>query len=164
MRGFLSAGFESSELEFCLIAEASFNFSMKSRKRNKKEAKGSDILSYEDLNVGDLVVHENHGIGKYLGIESVNVQGVIKDYIKLQYAGSSTLYVPVTQLDLVKKYDIEDAEKVKLNTLNGKTWEKTKSKVKGYVKEVAKDLIKLYAVRERKMDFHLLKIHHGKRI
>lgn len=157
MRGFLSAGFESSELEFCLIAEASFNFSMKSRKRNKKEAKGYDILSYEDLNVGDLVVHENHGIGKYLGIESVNVQGVIKDYIKLQYAGSSTLYVPVTQLDLVKKYDTEDAEKVKLNTLNGKTWEKTKSKVKGYVKEVAKDLIKLYAVRERKNGFSFAK-------
>ncbi len=150
----LSGGFVSEKLEFLIIAEPASGVTKKIKKsKNKSSSNTSLISSYEDLQIGDYVVHENHGIGRYLGIESINVESVIRDYIKIEYDKSGILYVPVTQLDLVKKYENYENSKVKLNSLSSKTWENTKSRVKAYTREVAKDLIKLYAKRQRKNGF-----------
>ena len=150
----LSGGFVSDKLDFSIIAEPASGITRKiKRSKNKSDSNISIISSYEDLQIGDYVVHENHGIGRYLGIESINVESVIKDYIKIEYDKSGILYVPVTQLDLVKKYENYENAKVKLNSLSSKTWETTKNRARAYTKEVAKDLIKLYAKRQRKNGF-----------
>ena len=157
-KGIISSGFESKYFEFVIFAEPQSKFGEKIKKKARKDDNiGLDILSFEDLKVGDYIVHENHGIGKYLGIESINIQGVIKDYMKISYASNAALYIPVTQLDLIKKYDNYENKEIKLNSLNGKSWENTKSKVRKYVEEVAKDLVKLYAKRQRQNGFCFLK-------
>ncbi len=127
-------------------------------KRTKKAAKRSDaktILSYAELEVGDLVVHENYGIGRYLGLEKLKIGGVSRDYINIQYAGSDRLCLPVDQMDLVSKYIGAHADDgmVKLSKMGGEQWNKSKSRAKGAVKEMAKDLIKLYAERNRRPGF-----------
>ena len=95
------------------------------------------------------MIHENHGIGIYKGISSINVQEVVKDYIKIEYANNGVLYVPINQLDLVKKYVCDDSSKPKINSLGTKEWEKTKKKVTAHVEEIAKELLSLYAKREK---------------
>lgn len=146
--GILSGGFYSSVDDLVIIAEPVSGTNLK-KKSKKENLKGTDIDSFEDLKIGDFVVHENHGIGIYKGIESIDVQDVIKDYIKIEYANNGALYVPINQLDLVKKYVCDDDAKPKINSLGTKEWEKTKRKVTLHVEEVAKELLSLYAKREK---------------
>lgn len=125
-------------------------------KRKKKKRSGTEaILSYNDLEVGDFVVHEVHGIGQYMGIENLTVDGVSRDYITIRYAGSDRLFLPVDKLDMVSKYigAHSDDGLVKLSRFGGAEWGKAKARTKAAVKEIAKDLIRLYAERSRKPGF-----------
>ena len=144
--GGLSAGFEIPSQKFMLITH---RFIAPEGKRHKKKHKaGQEIGSLDELKKGDYVVHEAHGIGVFDGINRITQGGVTKDYIKIKYAKSDVLYVPVTQLDLVSKY-IGAAENggVKLNRLGGSEWQKTRKRVKAAVKDMAKQLTALYAKR-----------------
>ena len=119
------------------------------------------ILSaaFTDLTPGDLVVHENYGIGRFVCMEQIKVDGAVKDYIKIAYQGSDTLYVPATQLDLVSKYiggGGEDAN-VRLNKIGSDAWQKTKAKARKAAKDMAGELIQLYAARKRQPGFAFLK-------
>ncbi len=125
-------------------------------KRKKKKRNGTEtILSYNDLEVGDFVVHEVHGIGQYMGIENLKVDGVSRDYITIRYAGSDRLFLPVDKLDMVSKYigAHSDDGLVKLSRFGGAEWGRAKARTKAAVKEIAKDLIRLYAERSRKPGF-----------
>ena len=125
-------------------------------RRSKRKKSGSQaILSYAELDVGDFVVHETYGIGKYMGIENMTVDGVARDYITIQYAGSDKLFLPVEKMDMVSKYigAHSDDGLVKLSRFGGAEWGKAKAKAKAAVKEMAKDLIKLYAERMRRPGF-----------
>ena len=141
----MSAGMEYPQLKLAVISHAKTG---SSRKKPAKAKKGG-IKNISDLNVGDYVVHVSHGIGIFEGIVKRDIHGVVKDYIKIRYAGSDMLFVPVTQLDLVTKYigGKEDSV-VKLNKLNSAEWAKTRARVKKAVKDMADELIKLYAKRE----------------
>ena len=117
----------------------------KKRKKNKNA-----LSSLSDIKPGDYVVHQSHGIGMYAGIQRLEVQGAIKDYLKIQYSGSDVLYVPVTQLDLLSRYTAPgDEEKVKLAKLGGTEWQRTRAKVKKATEEMAQELIELYARRRQ---------------
>lgn len=144
--GALSAGMEFPSAFFGLITHGRL---LSAKKSKPKRAKNSqEIYSLAELQPGDYVVHASHGIGVFEGIHKIDMHGVVKDYIKLKYAKGDTLYVPVTQLDMVSKYigPREDAG-VKLNRLGGAEWQKTKARVRTAVKNMAKELIKLYADR-----------------
>ncbi len=145
--GILSGGFYSSTHDLVVIAEPVSGTNLK-RKVKKDNTNKLDINSFEELKIGDYVVHENHGIGIYRGIQSISVQDVIKDYIKIEYLNNGALYVPINQLDLVKKYICDDESIPKINSLSNKEWEKTKKKVSAHVEEMAKELLSLYAKRE----------------
>ncbi len=125
------------------------------RQRVKKASNRQKIQSYTDLSPGDLVVHEHHGVGRFVGIQRLPVDGVEKDYIKIDYAGGDCLYVPATQLDLVSKYigGGEDQERTRLNKLGGTEWAKQKTKAKKAAKDLAKGLIALYAQRQKQPGF-----------
>lgn len=144
--GGLSAGFEFTETGFTLISQGKAVGNGKKRNRRRKDTK--DISSLEDLKQGDYVVHAAHGIGIFEGIHQLTTEGITKDYIKIKYAGKDTLYVPVTQLDLVSKYigPREDTG-VRLHKLGGEQWQKTKTRVRAAVKDMAKQLTVLYAKR-----------------
>ena len=131
------------------------NTSAKLKKAKKKRKDAKEILSYAELEVGDIVVHESYGIGKYLGIENLKIDGVSRDYINIQYAGTDRLCIPVEKLDMVSKYIGAHADDglVKLSKMGGENWKKAKARVKGAVKEMAKELIKLYAERMKKPGF-----------
>ena len=147
MRGGLSAGFDFPDAGFSVITHGRVS-SVRRKTRHAKRDKGAEIHSLSELTIGDYVVHAAHGIGLYQGIHQLEIQGVVKDYIKLQYDKGDTLYVPVTQLDLVSKYiGTKDEVKVKLHRLGGQEWQKTKSRVRAAVKDIAKELIALYAKR-----------------
>ena len=124
----------------------------KSKRRSKKRDDAKAILSYAELEVGDIVVHETYGIGRYLGIENIKIDGVSRDYINIQYACSDRLCMPVEKLDLVSKYigAHSDDGLVKLSKMGGEQWKKSTARAKGAVREMAKDLIKLYAERMRR--------------
>ena len=118
------------------------------RIKPKKKDKNS-ITSIDQISKGDYVVHQNYGIGVYQGIQSVTMQGITKDYLLIQYQGKDSLYVPVTQLDLISRYTYsKDDEKVTLSKLGSDTWNKQKRKAKKATEEMAKELIELYAKRE----------------
>ncbi len=154
MPGALSSGFEFTSAKFVLLSQGLVNtYKAKSRRRTKNK-NGQEIYSLSELNMGDYVVHSTHGIGIFGGIRKMNVHGVTKDYIRVEYAKGDVLYVPVTQLDLVAKYigPREDST-VKLNRLGGTEWQKTKSRVKSSVKDIAKELIRLYAERMQAKGF-----------
>ena len=144
--GGLSAGFEIPSQKFMLITHRFI--APEGKKHKKKHKVGQEIGSLDELKKGDYVVHEAHGIGVFDGINRITQGGVTKDYIKIKYAKSDVLYVPVTQLDLVSKY-IGAAENggVKLNRLGGSEWQKTRKRVKAAVKDMAKQLTALYAKR-----------------
>ncbi len=150
--GYLHRGFEYPQLKFVVITEADI-FGAEKKKRKKKTYEGQKIQNFTDLSIGDYVVHENHGLGIYQGIEKMEVEGVTKDYIKIEYEGGSKLYIQATQLDLLQKYAGATAKAPKLNTLGGKEWHKTKSKVYKAVRDIAKDLVELYAKRQAKSGF-----------
>ena len=144
--GTLSAGMEFPAAGFGIITHGRHTGKAAAKKRKNKHAQ--ELYSLSELTVGDYIVHASHGIGVFEGIHKINMQGVVKDYIKVRYAKKDTLYVPVTQLDLVSKYigPREDAT-VKLSKLGGQDWQKTKARVRAAVKDMAKELIRLYAQR-----------------
>ncbi|MBQ4536238.1 MAG: transcription-repair coupling factor, partial [Lachnospiraceae bacterium] len=122
-------------------------------KKKKKKYEGRKIQDFAELSIGDYVVHENHGLGIYRGIEKVEVEKVVKDYIKIEYRGGGNLYILATGLDVIQKYASADAKPPKLNKLGTQEWVKTKSKTKEAVNEVAKDLVELYALRQQSEGF-----------
>ena len=146
--GHAKRGFEYPLIKFVLITETDIFGQEKKKRRKKTEYSGKKIQSFSELNVGDYVVHENHGLGIYRGIEKVTVDKIVKDYIKIEYSGKSNLYILATQLDMLQKYAGADAKAPKLNKLGGQEWKKTKTRVRGAVKNIAKDLVALYAVRQ----------------
>ena len=149
--GSISAGMEYPGIKLAVLTDAQLL-----RARNKKTVRKKlpsnrqRIESYADLSVGDYVVHENHGIGRFAGIVKMQVDGLEKDYIKIDYAGTDSLYVPATQLDMVSKYTGGGEDKVvKLSKMGGAEWAKTRSRAKSAAKDMAKKLIALYAERQR---------------
>ena len=149
--GGLSSGFEYPAIQLAVLTEGEKAAGKKPR-RQKEATNRQKLKSYADLTPGDLVVHEHHGVGRYVGMVKMPVDGIEKDYVKIAYAGTDVLYVPATQLDLVSKYigGGEDAnETKKLNRLGGQEWEKAKKKAKKAVQDLAKGLIQLYAQRQR---------------
>ena len=146
--GRLKRGFEYPDLKYAILTEYDIFGGEKKKKKKRRVYEGERIHSFSELNVGDYVVHENHGLGIYQGIEKVQVNKTVKDYIKIAYAKGGNLYILATQLDLIQKYAGADAKAPKLNRLGGQEWGKTKSRVQGAVKEIAKDLVDLYAARQ----------------
>lgn len=147
--GSLHRGFEYPFIKLVVISESDIFGTEKKKKRKKKPAyDGSRIHSFTDLNVGDYVVHENHGLGVYRGIEKIEVDQVVKDYVKIEYGGGGVLYILATGLEVLQKYAGSEAKKPKLNKLNSIEWKNTKTRVKGAVKEIAKELVELYAQRQ----------------
>ena len=148
--GHAKKGFEYPLIKFAVMTESDI-FGQEQKKKKKKNYSGSRIQDFAELSIGDFVVHEKHGLGIYRGIEKVEVDRIVKDYIKIEYRGGSNLYIPATQHDCLQKYSGADASKApKLNKLGTQEWNKTKSKVRGAVKNIAKELVELYAVRQEK--------------
>ncbi len=146
--GGLSSGYEYADTKCALITATKAHTSL--RRKNKKKRKSEEIRSLSDISNGDLIVHTLHGIGRFGGIRKLELEGVVKDYITIQYAGTDVLYVPVTQLDMISKYiGVADEGKVKLSKLSSNEWQKTRKNVKRAVKDMAKELIALYAKREQ---------------
>lgn len=149
--GHAKKGFEYPLIKFAVMTESDIFGQEQKKKKKKKNYSGSRIQDFAELSIGDFVVHEKHGLGIYRGIEKVEVDRIVKDYIKIEYRGGSNLYIPATQLDCLQKYSGAYAAKApKLNKLGTQEWNKTKSKVRGAVKNIAKELVELYAVRQEK--------------
>ena len=151
--GKVKRGYEYPILQFAVITETDIFGAEKKKKKRRRTYEGEQIQSFTDLNIGDYVVHENHGLGIYRGIEKIEVDKKVKDYIKIEYSGGSNLYILATQLELIQKFAGKDARKPKLNKLGGQEWNRTKTKVRGAVKQIADDLVKLYAAREQQNGF-----------
>ena len=157
-KGTLSNGMDFPEEKHCWISENDiFKYSKKHKRRKAFKDKGQKIHSFSEMKTGDYVVHINHGIGKFVGIEQLKVQGEKKDYIKIKYAGNDMLYVPVEQMDLVQKYIGNDQAAPKINKLSGGEWKATKAKAKAAVAVFAKDLIDLYAKRKMEKGYSFSK-------
>lgn len=157
-KGTLSNGMDFPEEKHCWISENDiFKYSKKHKRRKAFKDKGQKIHSFSEMKTGDYVVHINHGIGKFIGIEQLKVQGEKKDYIKIKYAGNDMLYVPVEQMDLVQKYIGNDQAAPKINKLSGGEWKATKAKAKAAIAVFAKDLIDLYAKRKMEKGYSFSK-------
>ena len=151
MRSGLSAGFEYPSVQYACIAQSKAQSTVLKKRRFKK---GQEIRALSEISEGDLVVHAAHGIGRFKGIRKLEMEGITKDYITIEYAGTDELYVPVTQLDLVSRYiGGKDDVTVKLNKLGSQEWQKTRTHVKKAVKDMAAELIRLYAAREKAKGF-----------
>ncbi|MGN0643317.1 MAG: transcription-repair coupling factor [Huintestinicola sp.] len=145
--GCLSSGYDYPDIKTALVTQAR---AMTARRKLKKVKKGEEIKSLSDISNGDLVVHALHGIGRFEGIKKLEMEGITKDYITIKYAGTDVLYVPVTQMDLISRYiGPRDDTGVKLNKLSSNEWQKTRSRVKKAVKDMADELIALYAKRSQ---------------
>lgn len=153
VHGNIHRGYEYPMVKFAVISETDIFGREKKKRKRHKTYEGQKIQSFSELSVGDYVVHENHGLGIYRGIEKVEVDKIMKDYIKIEYAKGGNLYILATQLEMIQKYAGSDARKPRLNRLGGSEWVKTKSKVRGAVQEIAKDLVELYAARQEKDGF-----------
>ena len=153
--GALSAGCEWPVLKLAVLTEGQLTAPVRRQPKWKKESNRQKLQSYTDLSPGDLVVHSHHGVGRFAGIQRMPVDGVEKDYMKIDYAGGDCLYVPATALDLVSKYigGGEDQERQKLNKLGGTEWAKQKTRAKKAAKDLAKGLTALYAERQRRPGF-----------
>lgn len=147
LEGEIRKGFEYPEMKFVLISEREIFDVKKSRKR-RKDKNTERLKSYTNINPGDYVVHQSHGIGQYAGMENMVVNGVAKDYLKIQYSGTDCLYVPAEQMDSLYKYIGSSEKKVRVNSLQSGEWTKTKAKVKKATDEMAKQLVELYAARQ----------------
>ena len=151
--GNISRGYDLSEVAFVLLSEQDI-FGAKPKKKKKKfKYEGEAIAQFTDLHVGDYVVHVNHGLGVYQGFEKIEVDKVVKDYIKISYAKGGNLYIPANQLDTIQKYSSADGKKPKLNTLGTQEWANTKARVQHAVGVVAKELVDLYAARQQDNGF-----------
>ena len=149
--GHAKKGFEYPLIKFAVMTETDIFGQEQKKKKKKKNYNGQRIQDFAELSIGDFVVHEKHGLGIYRGIEKVEVDKIVKDYIKIEYRGGSNLYILATQLDALQKYSGADTAKApKLNKLGGQELNKTKSRVRGAVKNIAKELVELYAVRQEK--------------
>ncbi|WIV13039.1 transcription-repair coupling factor [Proteiniborus sp. MB09-C3] len=146
--GSISRGFEYSNLKLAIISDKEVFGTYKKARSVKTRKDTAKIASFTDLNIGDYVVHETHGIGKYVGVEQLTVQGVRKDYLSVKYSGEDKLYVPIDQMNLIQKYIGSDTTEPKVNKLGSSEWAKTKTKVKKAIEDMAADLIKLYASRQ----------------
>lgn len=147
-------GFEYPLLKFIVISESDIFGAEKKKKKKKKIYQGQKINDFNELKVGDYVVHESHGLGIYQGIEKVEVDKIVKDYMKISYRDGGVLYVLATGLDVIQKYaSAESGSKPKLNKLGTQEWNKTKSRVRTAVDEVAQDLVELYALRQQSQGF-----------
>ncbi len=155
MDGNLQSGFELPSIHLAVITEGEM-FSKKQRKVRKvgKNVDNAErIRSYTELKVGDYVVHQNHGIGKYMGIGTLEVGGIHKDYMHIMYAGGDKLSVPIEQIDLIQKYVGSEEKEPKVYKLGGNEWTRVKNKVRSSVQDIADDLIKLYAERQSALGF-----------
>ncbi|MBR1816043.1 MAG: transcription-repair coupling factor [Lachnospiraceae bacterium] len=152
--GRMETGFEIPSCKMVVISESDI-FTAKEIKKKRKTThyQGDKISSFSDVNVGDYVVHQNHGVGIYRGIEKVETDGRLKDYISIEYDKGSKLFIPVEQLDMIGKLSGKDGIKHKLNRLGGADWEKVKQRVKGHVDDIARELIDLYAKRQTSHGF-----------
>jgi transcription-repair coupling factor (superfamily II helicase) len=153
--GSLQTGFELPSSKLVVITEEEVFAKKQAKRPQRKQAisNAERIKSYSELKVGDLIVHTNHGIGKYLGVETLEINGLHKDYLHLRYAGNDKLYVPVEQIDQVQKYVGSEEKDPKIYALGGNDWKKVKKKVQSSVEDIADDLIKLYAEREASVGF-----------
>ncbi|MCC2864466.1 transcription-repair coupling factor [Anaerovorax odorimutans] len=149
-QGSLTGGIDFPEEKFCYIWDGDIFGTPKKKKRKKKTAgsMSQPIKSFADMQKGDYVVHENHGIGKFMGIEQLSVQNVKKDYLKIKYSGQDILYVPVEQMDIIQKYVGADTASPKLNKLSGSEWKTTKAKAKAAIANMAKELLEVSAARQ----------------
>lgn len=145
--GYALKGYEYPELKLAVISETDIFGNDRKNKKRKKRYDGQKIQDFNELSVGDYVVHEFHGLGIYRGIDQIAVEGIKKDYIKIEYKDNGSLYVPATNLSVLQKYASADAAKPKINKLGSQEWSKTKEKVRMATAEVAKDLVNLYAKR-----------------
>lgn len=148
LEGGLEAGFEIPGLKLALITENEMTGRPVRKARARPYRQGLRVSSHLDLKVGDWVVHINHGIGRYVGVTSLEVEGVRRDYLFLKYAGEDRLYVPTDQVDMIQRYVGGEGHEPKLNRLGGTEWSRTKTKVRESVREMARELIQLYAARE----------------
>lgn len=148
----ISQGFQYPEIKFQIITDREMIGANKAgvKKKKKKKSNSKKIESFIELNIGDYVVHENSGVGKYVGIDQISINNIKKDYLKLLYRDGDSLYVPIDQMDKVQKYIGGDVESVKLNKLGSSEWSKAKRKVKKEIEDMTKELIELYAQRENK--------------
>ena len=147
--GKLSSGFECFDLKLLVITSQELIEGEKRKKYKSSAFKEGEKVVYADLKVGDYVVHKNYGIGIFIGVNTITADGTTKDYIKIKYYGDDILYVPTNQLDNIRKYIGGDEGGLKVNKLGNKEWIKTKARVKNNLREVAKELIELYAKREK---------------
>lgn len=147
-QGGISRGFEYPLIRTVVISDKEIFGDRKKKRKRFKADKENKINSFTDLNTGDFVVHQNHGIGQYMGLERLTVDGAQKDYLKILYKGGDSLYVPADQLNLIYKHIGRDGGSVKLNNLGGQDWNRAKQKVKASCQDMAKELVELYAQRE----------------
>ena len=143
----INRGFIYPEIRFAVVAESDI-YGINRQRARARAASGEKIAAFTDLKVGDYVVHENHGIGQYMGMVRLASDGTYRDFLHIRYQGSDKLYVPTDQLDRVQKYIGSEGEAPKLNRLSGGEWQRQKSKVRQSIREIAGDLLKLYAQRE----------------
>lgn len=155
VQGTISAGMEFYDRKECFVWEGDiFGGSRKARRtRRRDDSRGQRIKSFADIKEGDLVVHESHGIGRFIGIEQLIVQGVKCDYLKVKYAGTDALYIPVDQLGMLQKYIGGEDASPRLNKLSGNEWKATKARAKAAVTDMAEDLIKVSAARMSEQGF-----------
>ena len=148
--GSLSSGFECYDLNLIVIAgDELFAPSVKKKRKLSSSFKQGEKVVFADLKIGDYVVHKSHGIGQFVGVNTLKADGIIKDYIKIRYRNDDMLYIPTNDLDSIRKY-IGGGEAIpKINKLGSKEWENTKQKVKRNLQEVAKELMELYAKRQK---------------
>ncbi len=148
VRGELSSGFKCPDIKLLVLTEAEIYGRQKKRRRFADVEEGARIASYTDLSPGDYVVHVNHGVGKYGGVQTLEVAGVQRDYLLVQYAGEDKVYVPTDQIALLQKYIGMEDSPPRLNRLGGTEWTRTKAKARESVQDMAEDLLRLYAARE----------------
>ncbi|OON97534.1 MAG: transcription-repair coupling factor [Epulopiscium sp. Nele67-Bin005] len=152
-KGSFHKGFVYEDIGFVVVADKSLFGQEKTKRQTKKKYKGTKIESFLELEHGDYVVHESHGIGVFQGIEQIEIEGISRDNLKIQYADGATLYVNINQMDVVQKYVGSETKSPNLSKLGTSEWKKSKAKVKGAVADIAKDLIKLYSKREHERGF-----------
>ncbi len=151
--GMLQKGFSYPDIKFVVLTETDIFGSKKKKRQKQKFEKGEKIADFEQLRPGDYVIHENHGLGIYRGVEKVEIERTVRDYMKIEYENGGILYVLATQLDLIQRYQVAEGRKPKINTLGGKEWKKAKTSVKKSVKNIAKEMVELYAARQNAVGY-----------
>jgi transcription-repair coupling factor (superfamily II helicase) len=152
-RGSLNRGFEYPGIGFVIVSDKQVFGQARKPSKTSGRRKGRPISAFSELNIGDYVVHQAHGIGQYVGIEQLSVDGAKRDYLKIRYQENAFLYIPTNQMDLIQKYIGPEGRQPKVNKLGGTDWLKTKNKVKASLKELAEELIKLYAKRRASVGY-----------